>query len=441
MNRYPFLEAIGNADEKFLEEVFEDKEQERRRISMSKKKLVTIIAAAAAVVVLTIGAAATTVYTGLVGEESAFGSATTYVVKHADSEDEKNNLANFILAGLTYDKSSETQEVSFGLSGFRPVYNVKFKVGGFAYTVKVDAKTGVAISCDREIDEGWKEHLENEAHSGNTSDPSEKLYSGIEIVAPTPGVEYDMGNISVGDVFLIGQTYFGLDVTQGDNCWRVYSAQSFANYAASTISFVVQEKHAGYVYECSIDSATGEVTELFVGEDPEYDGDDVHRHTRSDEYIGSYQATIIAREEMGLAPDKALSPFFDAKFYGFEPFVVGESPSYEVYMFYYNDGQNINRLAINAKTGEVVEKGAEPADNGASKRIQVPSAEAPDGMISEADAQVIVLDDLGITDRDIKGFTIELKEAYYEINITVADSSYIYKVDAVSGRISDKSER
>lgn len=52
MKKYPFLEAIGTADEKFLEEVFEDKENERRQISMSKKKLVTIMIAAALVVAI-----------------------------------------------------------------------------------------------------------------------------------------------------------------------------------------------------------------------------------------------------------------------------------------------------------------------------------------------------------------------------------------------------
>lgn len=59
MKKYPFLEAIGTADEKFLEEVFEDNEHERRKIYMSKKKLVTIMIAAALIVALGVTAVAT----------------------------------------------------------------------------------------------------------------------------------------------------------------------------------------------------------------------------------------------------------------------------------------------------------------------------------------------------------------------------------------------
>ena len=48
MKKYPFLEAIGTVDEKFLEEALNDsKEQERRQISMNKRKTVTILIAAA----------------------------------------------------------------------------------------------------------------------------------------------------------------------------------------------------------------------------------------------------------------------------------------------------------------------------------------------------------------------------------------------------------
>lgn len=58
MKKYPFLEAIGTADEKFLEEVIKDNEHERRKISMNKKKLVTIMIAAALMVAVGITTAA-----------------------------------------------------------------------------------------------------------------------------------------------------------------------------------------------------------------------------------------------------------------------------------------------------------------------------------------------------------------------------------------------
>lgn len=59
MKEYPFLEAIGTADEKFLEEVFEDNiEHERRQDFMSKKKIVTIMIAAALIVAMGVTAVA-----------------------------------------------------------------------------------------------------------------------------------------------------------------------------------------------------------------------------------------------------------------------------------------------------------------------------------------------------------------------------------------------
>ncbi len=62
MKKYPFLEAIGTVDEKFLEEALDDsKEQERRQISMNKRKTVMIMIAAALIFTM----AATAVAAGI----------------------------------------------------------------------------------------------------------------------------------------------------------------------------------------------------------------------------------------------------------------------------------------------------------------------------------------------------------------------------------------
>ena len=62
MKKYPFLEAVGTVDEKFLEEALNDsKEQERRQISMNKRKTVTILIAAALIFAM----AATAVAAGI----------------------------------------------------------------------------------------------------------------------------------------------------------------------------------------------------------------------------------------------------------------------------------------------------------------------------------------------------------------------------------------
>lgn len=61
MKKYPFLEAIGTADEKFLEEVFEDKNtdtDERRSIIMNKKRIVSAAIAAVLVFCMAVGATA-----------------------------------------------------------------------------------------------------------------------------------------------------------------------------------------------------------------------------------------------------------------------------------------------------------------------------------------------------------------------------------------------
>ena len=97
MKNYPFLEAIGTADDRFLEEVFDDNEHERRRIYMSKKKLTAIIAVAAAItMLLSVSVVAAATFTGLTDGNSAIGSAMTYVVRNAETKEEGDMLAEMI---------------------------------------------------------------------------------------------------------------------------------------------------------------------------------------------------------------------------------------------------------------------------------------------------------------------------------------------------------
>ncbi len=111
MKKYPFLEAIGTVDEKFLEEALNDsKEQERRQISMNKRKTVTIMIAA----VLVFTMAATAVAAG-VSKLSIFGSYFEGRRQRSNIPDEvpiMNNPKDYANEVTTSTTTAQTEEVN-----------------------------------------------------------------------------------------------------------------------------------------------------------------------------------------------------------------------------------------------------------------------------------------------------------------------------------------
>lgn len=456
-----FSKAVPDVLDSVLEECSEQKGQE---ISMTenikKRRPVLRIAAVAAAVVLLLAMSVTVVAVsgvvnveevfGFTGKEEAFGTAATYIVKHADSTAESNNLAYFILSGMTYDISSEDSAVTLGLSGLRPVYHVKFKVGGYSYDVDVDAKTGVVISCEKDIDEGWEEHVKDELSSAGLPDNVDQALentwrSGYYCLEFTdePNPDAARGDIDATGAELIARDWFGLgqaghfygcdDRVSGNNIGE-------GEYSGESFKYFIQMVHAGYVYEAKIDSVSGEVVESYVIEDPEYDGDNKHEHTRDEEHIGEYRAFVIIKElaeellgETGSYSTPMLFPAGSVSI-GTE---INTSDVYDGCFWKWASDTRVTAF-VDAKTGEVLYyevRGDEEISHDNSP-IQTPSAEAPEGMISEAQAQVAVLDDLGIADRELGGFTIELKGDVYEIFVVGTDGTeHSYTVNAVSGEI------
>lgn len=404
-----------------------------------KRNIIKIAAALAAAVILAFGSVTAAALSGVEGagkllgfsgKEQAFGTAATYVVENAKTEEEKNNLANLILSGMVYDLNSEDSEVKLGLSGLRPTYTVRFKVGGYAYEVVVDARTQVVLDCKSTFDENWETYVRKELGG---KERETDLYSGYEIIMPEPGETADEDNS--GDVLYIVEDYYGLDAPDGETCDGHWSAQLFVSYEDPVV-YVTQLLHGGYVYENRYDPSTGEFTELYVGEDESYTGTDAHRHEHSDAgRIGGYGAIKIAREE------------------GFERAMVSYIADYElsdgstadVYAASCINGQNTEctTLYIDVHSGEILQRdhsdvvsGAEEAD----RAPELPSAEAPDGLISDAEAAAAVLEREGASFRTVSYFEItfdELQKVYTVKFVTEKGegNSVCAKVDAVSGEI------
>lgn len=280
MNREKVAEYIGYIDDRYLEEVFQHKKQ-RRRIIMNKKKPVTIIAAAALAMLLTVSVAAATTFTGLVSKEEILDTAMTYVVMH---DEDGGKLAEYFYEGLSYGESSEETEVSLGLSRLTPVYNVKFKVGGYEYTVTVDAKTDVVLDCKKEVDPSWDEHLKN----ADYSEPHQPTQEDIENWDNSRNV------INSTQASLIAQDYTGLSRSGLYQCGEVLGTCSTKTiYGVDPQRFEFTTNHGGYRYTVVVNAETAEVMSCDI---VSYGSDKGHTHEQDTEHIGSYDATIIAAE-------------------------------------------------------------------------------------------------------------------------------------------------
>ena len=456
MNREKVAEYIGNIDDRYLEEVFEHKGQSRR-IIMSKKKLVAVIAAAAVAVLLSMSVAAAT-YTFEVDEHdaaNAFDAALSYVITNADSPEQHDLIAYSSTNGL-YDESVTGQ-----MLGLRTVFNVKFKVGGYAYDIDVDTKTNVVLRCKKKIDHDWDEHFDEEGYAA--------LRHKLDIAL---GLE-DSG-VTVGNVFefmavdLVGD-YFGLHCCDVPNSGGEIMYEM--NYDTDPMSYDMQLMHGGYIYECSVDSVTGEIFNINIREVTDEDmeashvhsevsvggvvqeidpNENVHLHEHRDDfdYIGGYEAKTIAIEALELSD-------FDGEFRnlwctplhishgqivasGVEFIPPDNVDSYYIYHAQpYDDGDAVE-VFIDARTGEVLKIAETKGFRSYGPPHEVPSANSPAGFISEAEAQIIVLEELGLSDSlDLQGFSIELNGDVYEVfAMRVHDEvEHYFTVDAMTGEI------
>ena len=369
--------------------------ENKRKIPLLK--ILAAAAAAAVIAATSITAAAfcgnesAEMLLGFTGREQAFGNAATHVVKTAETEEEANRLAGFILSGLAYDIESEDQSVTCGLSGLRAVYNVKFKVGGYSYEVKVDAKTGVVLDCQRSLDENWETYLADEIE--NRPEPEETVLAGGYVISGYNEAS-TMGDIDYADAVIIAKDAFGLTPCSAEG----EIIRGWTDYSTDPANNAIQISHGGYIYECLVNSGDGSFTELYVGDDPEYIGER-HTHTPDTGYITGAEAIAIADEHCAHHQ-------FSLMFLEYT----------EQYAVFGKDGGDTVTVFIDAKTGEVAQVNRSD-DSGVEHGIKYPSTEAPEGMISEADAVMAALESIGADLNSLEELDFELQDGEYVVTV------------------------
>lgn len=414
---------------------------------MSKEKLVTIIAAAVLATLLSVSVAAAATlatFTGLVSKDEIYDIATTYVVMH---EEDGAKLAEYFIEGLSYGESSEETEVSFGLSGLRPVYNVKFKVGGYEYTVTVDAKTNVVLDCKKEVDPSWDEHLKN-------ADYSEPLKPTQEDIENWDNSRNVINSIQAA---LIAQDYTGLSgygLYQCGEALGTWGAEPI--YGVDPQRFEFTTNHGGYRYTVVVNAETAEVMSCDI---VPYGSDKGHTHEQDTEHISSYDATIIAAEHLRSVGFDDCTPGDIGNLISFSRrndetikkiagmIVSGFDVSYlrgDFYtLYYFHDNFEIAEiLFMDAYTGVIISTKTYIAETSNLLPNQDVSVEAPKDMISEAAAMAIALNDSGIKATSIYGFEITLDGDVYKLSYQSYAGSralklYSYTINAESGEIID----
>lgn len=411
-------------------------------VKRAKKRLSTsfkIVAVAAALIVLLTGTVTAINMTGLITDYDAIGYAMTYAVNHADTEQEGTDLGNYILSGLCYDTTSTEQTLTVGLFGLRSVYNVCFRATGYVYNISVDAKTGVVLSCEKDVDPDWEQHLETPADTP-VSDGGDRFIMLKE--GENQNFAAVEGDIDDNGAFMIAEDIFGLDLAgRYYGCGDGITAECAADRSNDTLQYLIWQRHGGYVYEARIDSVTGEVIESYVTPDPKFEGER-HLHTKREEFIGTFAAYNIAKE--------TAKSVFGEDGVGFISYCTtfladdnhnGLAGDYYSVTAWSADENRVLSIKIDARTGEVLEAveqdvAGKNTSNEEKMPMTVPSAEAPEGMISEAQAQMTALEDAGVNVMDLIGFTVELDGGVYNIRFTVIGGrEYNYRVGASDGEI------
>ena len=429
MNKKTVTEAIGEIEDRFIAEAM-DYKCERRHIIMNIKKIAAIAAAVIVTLVATVSAAA---FTGLIGKEKAFEAARAYVIRNTD-EYGKVSTWTLFCEGLEYDTSVEETEVKLGLTaGLRSVYKVKFKIAGYSYDITVDAKTGTVLDWSWETDEGWEEHLEEVEFRG----PADGVWDPEAIVG------YDALDIATDYFGLYNTGYIGCGVNGG-------SAGTAPNFDTEPYSVHVDYEHGGYIYSCDINGTTGEVMNAEITEDESYSGER-HLHEPNYDLIGLHRAVMIVRENLGITGKNEGDPTIIARYEPSEAMLEHEGeflPVYngygtDVYIVTINQGLTQANIAVDAYTGEIIEKKV-GLDDPTTAPNQDVSTDAPDGLISEATAKAIALEDARVEEIRMSDFKIELTDGKYDIyfNGSREDENgmgeygeFSYEIDAETGAI------
>lgn len=306
MNIEKLTKEIGRMDSAFIDEALDyGAEKTKRGITMSKKKLIsTAIAAALVVALATMSVSAAVSIANYADDKTSnevIRAAEIYIAESADSDGEFD-LATAVLMGLGYDGEVMIGEADFGFSGLKPIYNVSVKVGGYAYSLVLDAKTKEVLSCDRAADEGWAAHIE---------EVREERLETRDYKSDIVVDEIKKDDVVIGDITTTDAADIICDYLENDECSLVRNSfiSVGPNYATNPLSRFVRVSHAGYVYEALVDSVSGEILHLeafaiadgynlwYSGSDPVNDVH-IHEHTDDREFIGSVGAKRAAAEAL-----------------------------------------------------------------------------------------------------------------------------------------------
>lgn len=151
-----FSNAVPNVLDSVLEKCAEEKGQVTEMTNTTniteikrRRPILKIAAlAAAAVALLTVTVTAAISLNGLQSEEDAKIAVLNYMVMNCEDEDDADDLIALILSGMDCDSTAE-----LAFSGARAVYKMRTTVGGYIISSTVDAKTLVVLDSKMEYDD------------------------------------------------------------------------------------------------------------------------------------------------------------------------------------------------------------------------------------------------------------------------------------------------
>ena len=465
-----------------------------------KIRAAVIAAALAAVLCITVTAVS---LNGLIKPEEALSLAVKYAEETETDPALKEELSDAYTDWLVYSENIETSEADVGSKKVRTVYNISFKTCGYAYEIVMDAKTGVVYSSDRTADGDWEEMLpkikkESEEKIDRLMKEQERQSEESEkIMREAPN--YDFIRSRFEEHFGLSQagrieTHVDAETRLADCTEKtdgyIYSAVLNADTGEIIESGVsedpdfageriLHEKPVGIisfdeaeeiaeaaVYEKYPEMSGGVLLNTFItGLVPEDGGK--YAIVTNFAYFSENNANAEARlygqsdfdvsvrlsadggETVSVNRTYGLSAIREKaeEYCGLEqPTGGGAATNGECFFEDERIGKGV-KVFIDPATLELIsveEYDITVSDKADLEKNEVLSADAPDGMISEAVAATVALEHSGVSENSVFGLKAELNGSVYKISFRYGLKDYpksthlldnVYEIDAVSGQI------
>ncbi len=465
----------------------------------------TLLIAAALIAALAVTVTAVSL-SGLIDPDSALAQAKTYIVSNETDPGLKAELSEAIIGGMVYDESFGVGEADLGLKNGRIVYSISFNTCGYCYDIVMDAKTGVVYSVDRETDADWEEiypelakkrddmlesqeaeqqRQEQEMRREIDEAPDYTLirsrfneYFGLNFFTETDLEPNPETRTAVCTKKVDGYIYTATVSYDGS----VISDPSVVEDPGFTGERVLHEKIEGII---SYDEADRLAEEAVIEKYPDVSGGllknfnitcyyDSNSSAEYDEpviiVIFKYYEDPDSKAE-SFGEDAQISVLLDpvtgeaqriTRTYGLDAqkakaaeylgadgntmsFTGGNSGG--EYTFENKDTGKGIRIILDPETLELISKEEyDCTKDSGDERIpnRTLSGSAPDGLISEAAAAAVALDNSGLTTKDVAGLTCELDGEVYKISFRFGYKDYpattdlivnTYEIDARTGEI------